>query len=331
MNIFFGNSSDKQPMIIIPEITKQKAQAALSIGSLSIGITTLIFILTHRAQMAFSLPKMKKQDIQQLPSVKWNAKMIAKNYMIRLTIAKFIIAETLHYQLEKFTNLNEEEANELLIQTVEELATTIPKPGAKLLAPRAINEKNILSHRSALMAKYIGIFQAKPLYDPGSIIKNTSIVLLNPVELFKCIISLHESLQIPLNENLQAALDSGNDSNYSKALMTIINDTLFEQIEQEPICFDDGIDLNTEDNKFPLEEILPLVNRPKPEKLTPVTQIPKAFLTNPLFAYAVGANERIAKENKITEKSTSKPKAVAKVKASAKPKAKARAKAVKEE
>lgn len=326
MNIF-ANSNDKQSMIIIPEVTKQKTQAALSLGDMSIGITTLIFILTHRAQIAYSLQKMKKQDIQQLPSVKWNAKMIAKSYTIRTTIAKFIIAETLHHQLEKYTNLSEDEVNELLSQAVEELATATPKPGAKLLAPRAINENNILSHRLALMAKYIGIFQAKPLYDPSSIIKNTSIVLLNSVELSKCIIRLHESLQIPLNESLQKALDSGNDSQYRDALREIINDTLFEQ---GPVCFDDGIDLTTEDNKFPLEEILPLVDRPKPEKLTPVTQIPIAFLTNPLFAYAVGENEKIAKENKIVKKPASKLKTAAKAKAPTKPRAKSKVRVEKE-
>nr|YP_009144873.1 hypothetical protein [Euglenaria anabaena]AKJ83320.1 hypothetical protein [Euglenaria anabaena] len=323
------NIKNERQMIIIPELNKQKVLAAEKIGSMSAGLTTLTFVLVHRAQISASLITLKKQDIQQLPSVKWNARLISKCPIIRRTIIKIVIAETINYELDEFVGLNPDQISNRLNETIDDLSQTVPTSGMRILPTRAINKTNLKSHRLAYIAKLVGIFQAKPLFEPGILIKNTSIILLSFEELAKLIIKMHENMQIPFDERIANALMTGNETTLTEAIKEIINEEIFNnQVDDinNNIRFEDAIDLNTSDNKTMLEQMFP-ISRSKPTEINEKSPLPENYLTNPLFAYAVSINEKQISETKKVSKTTNATSKSAKPspkrKAPAKPKPKA--------
>jgi hypothetical protein len=300
-------------ILILPEITKQKVIAADNIFPISTGLIIISILLAHRAQISSTLTKLTKQEIQQLPSMKWNAKQIAKSPIVRKTIAQLVVAETLTHEIYKFTKTNIEEANKIIVQTVENLAQSTPKAGSKILPPRAINENNLTSHRMALMAKYIGIWQAKPLYDPNSILKNISPTFLNPDELGKLVVLMHENLQIPIEKKYSDVYNSSKEKSHLEPLKSIVNEHLFEfneeeNDEDEKIIFDDAINFGTTNNITLIENIFPFISRPMPIESKFNEKIPEGLLNSPLFSYVANMNVKTAKEEKKSNKTISKKK-----------------------
>lgn len=324
------SSNPKNVAIIIPDVTKSQIQAANTIWPVSKGMTALIVITATRAQISASLPHINKSNIQQLESVKWNAKQIAKSPLIRTFVASLVIAQTYHFEFEKIKDLSSEEMEEHAKNLVQELVDTPPSPGNKVLPPRAIKDHNLNSHRLGLMAQKIGNWQAKPLFDPTSIIRNTPITTLTPEILLKHIILLHEQLEIELDE---VFLNENNseDQDVEDGLTVIMKEAIYYKSESsdDQIYFSDPIRLNSVNNKFPLENITPYINRPVPIDDLPTEKLPESLMANKLIKYASMVNETQSKEiidnkRKFSNKQVpvqriSKPKPKAKPKAKAQP------------
>jgi hypothetical protein len=315
--------SSKNISVIIPDVNKSLILAANSIIPISKGLSALVILISIRAQVSASLLYLDKSDIQKLESVKWNAKQIAKSPLIRSVAASLAIAQTYNLEFEKIRNMSPEEMNEHATNLVQELIDTPASPGNKILAPHAIKEHNLTSHRLGLMAQKIGNWQAKPLFDPSSIVRNLSISTLTPEALYQLIILLHEQLEIQPYDGL---INSKVDNHRIISLTNIMKESIYYNSVHldEIIEFYDPIRINSEDNKTPLERILTFTERPFPIETISIEKLPDSLLTNPLVKYASKINEDQAKEvklskakfsNKQVKSITSKPKAKAKSKA----------------
>lgn len=321
MNAYYNNN---KPILIIPNVNKQLIQAAEDIESTSVGIIILIILLAIRAQITsyLSQSQFDKQFIQQLASVKWNARLLAKLPIVRQLKACLSIAETSYFELSHLKNLGSEEQMEYIIDLAYELASSPPDPKAKTLNPRAINEYNIKSHRLALMSRYTGIWQAQPLFNPDSLIRNISIATLTPEELGKLILELHTTLEIKVEPSFSRAIlkakEENNPNPLTQALKTVVDEQFSEEIDGPKIIFEDAITLDTPNNLLPLETLFPFIVRTKAnDSFLNESPIPSELLKSPLLSYAANMNEKIKAEFK---KTTPKPKRAAKSKP--KPKAK---------
>lgn len=302
--------NNSNPLLIIPNITKQKISAANSVQPISAGLIVTIFLLAHRAQISASLPKMEKQSIQQLASAKWNARQFAKAPIVRSTIASIVVAETLMFEQNVWSNMTTDEAQNYAMNIYNDLLTSQITPGCRILPNNVINSNNIKSHRQALMAKYVGIWQATPIYEPNSIIKNITICNLNGNELGKQIISLHQNLQLEIDETFNSIImDSKNQDSFAEALSACITEYLLS--EDEELLFEDAITISSKDNLFPLERLISNVSRPLPIDNSYNEPINEELLSSPLFSYVAAQNESI-KPNKKKAKPSPKRKPKAK-------------------
>lgn len=293
--------SNTNPIVIVPDITKQKIKAAQEMNSMSIGLIITTVLIVHRAQLAAVLQKMEKQEIQQLPSIKWNAKQIAKADQVRLFMARLVVAETLNHELNTFKDLNINEAREKADSIAQELAATPPNPGIKILAPRAINANNLCSHRLALIARQVGTWQARPIYDPTSIVKNISITSLSGNDLGKLIVQMHQNLELDIDDTFDEAFkNSSSQEPHADALRAVIDEFLQSSDDENKLVFNDAINLGSENNKVPIENLFPFLERTKPyENIEEVSLTPEQ-LTSPLFNHALNLNEKLVKEVRKT-------------------------------
>lgn len=299
------NSTNNKPFLIVPEVTKQLVVAANSISPISAGLITTIVLLVHRAQISAKLLNFKKQAVQQLPSIKWNAKQLAKAPIIRALIANLVTANTLNYELKFIRPLTVDEAQKHAQTRSEDLVDNSPSPGAKVLSPRAINEKNLKSHRHALMARNVGTWQARPIYDPTSVVKNVSPAILSANELGKLIVILHETFGIELDETFESILVKSEDPDrYKEAIRAVIdqhlNTNAYAEDKENTIVFDDAIDFNSPDNKTPIESVFSFIQRPKPFLEVFEQSLSPELINSPLFNYALNINKELTQDVKKT-------------------------------
>lgn len=289
--------TNNKPLIVIPEITKPKILAAEAINSTSGGLIILTLLLAQRAQISSSLPQYQKQDIQQLESIKWNAKQIAKTSIIRNFVVQLVLADTINYEMNKIKSLSKEEIDEYINYLAKDLVQSSPNRDAKILHPRAINQSNIKSHRLALIARYIGIWQARPIFEPYQIIKNHPAQALNAEQLSDIIFELHNTFDINLDSRLNELISS--KLSKEEALITFIKEYFKDNMQDEKIIFSDIVNFKSVNNITPIEKLMPFIERPIPDTLISGEDFfSTELLANPLFNYGNNVNNTINKENK---------------------------------
>ena len=313
-------------IVVVPEITKPKMLAAENINTNSAGLILLTFLLAHRAQISATLNQLQKQDIQRLESIKWNAKQIAKNPIIKSFAVRLVVAETINYEFNNISNFTKEQLEEVVETIVQDLENSSPNRDAKILNPRAINTSNLKNHRLAKLAQLNGIWQARPIFEPNTIIKNHPAAALGPDEFTNTIIDLHESFGINLDPKLQSLIvESGNKT---ESLKTVINDLFAESLQSggTNLTFNDTIDFKSPNNLTPLEGFMPFISRPLPDTLLHNQgSLPNELLSNPLFSYGASINAALTRENKNSGFAQSPFPSVNNVQNSAKPKPKGQA------
>jgi len=285
-------------LVVIPEINKPKMTAAESINGTSAGLILSALLLTHRAQISASLGQLQKQAIQQLESVKWNARQIARNPIVRSFIVKLVIAETINYDLSNFKNLPPEEVKQTIDIIVKDLDEASPSRDCKILTPRAINQSNIKSHRLACIAQLIGTWQARPIFEPLHIIKNHPASALGVEQFSEIIFDLHVSFGIPLDPRLEELVAQCN--NKTDALRQFLKES-FEQslnIGLEPLIFNDTVDFKSPRNLTPIEDLMPFITRPLPDSsFIEQDSLPNELLSSPLLNYGNIRNTALVNEN----------------------------------
>ncbi len=285
-------------MVVIPEINKPKMTAAESIDSTSAGLIMITLLLTQRAQISASLGQLQKQSIQQLESMKWNARQIARNPLIRSLMVKLVIAETINYDLINFKNLPPEEVKKTIDAIVQELDETSPSRDCKILTPRAINQSNIKSHRLACIAQIVGTWQARPIFEPSLIIKNHPAAALGVEQFSTIVFDLHDAFEIPLDPRL-AELVATCD-NRTDALRQFIKES-FEKgsnIGVGPLIFNDTVDFKSPKNLTPIEDLMPFITRPLPDSsFIEQDSLSSELLSSPLLNYGNIRNTALVNEN----------------------------------
>lgn len=300
-----NQKNTNNPCIIIPLLSKNQIIAAESIEPTSPGLTILCVLLTHRAQLTTILSKIDPKTIQQLPSIKWNAKQIARSPIISQLNCSIIIADTFNFEIKKLRGLSKEEGMEHALQIKFDLQNSSPDPKAKILNLRAINDSNIKTHRLALKARNIGTWQAQGIFGAQNIVKHVSLSQLNGETLGVLITNLHNSLGIELDPIFQAALNKAQEEKstkpYTEALKASLNEHFisYNPDELKEIVFEDAINIDFPNNITPIEELFPSISRTKSnDNSLEMEQIPNELLNSPLFAHAVEVNTKLSSELK---------------------------------
>lgn len=305
MNELFRN----KPCLIIPQINKNQVLAAETIAPTSSGLIILTLLLIHRGQVRANLLEHEPKFIQQLPSIKWNAKQIAKNPVVKEFNARMIVAETIFYDMPKMRGMSQEKVTEYAENITNDLILSHPDPKAKILNSRALNDDNIMGHRKALMTRNTGVWQAQALFNPENIIKNTNLARLGIEEIGNLISELHNSLGIALDpvftQAYNEAINIGDKSPYINAIKATIQEYLVSTSDEfDKIVFEDAVNLDFKDNKTPLESLFPSLIRTKTNDLSGNTEpFAQELLESPLFSYAQNIYTREVNEiKKISSK-----------------------------
>lgn len=288
-----------KPHIIIPLVNRNQMMAADSITPASASLIILCILLAHRAQIRATLASNDPKFIQQLASVKWNAKQLAKSPIISELNSCLVIANTLHFELPNIRNLAHDEATEHVKCVTLDLIESSPDPKAKILNSRAINDDNIKFHRLALKARNIGAWQANPIFNYNEIIRNTQISKVTGEDLGQYITELHNTLNISIDpdfeDNYNDAVKENDPTPYTTALKKVVDERFVSHNPEElkEIIFDDAINLNNSNNLVPIEELFPSIQRTKPKDFSALTEpLPEDLLKSPLFSYASSIVEK---------------------------------------
>jgi len=272
------STKGNKPYFIYPLLNKKIILAMSEFTNPGKALFLLGYLLGWRAQASITLSNiLSKTDMQQLPSFRWNAKMIGKNGEIRFFAASLAVVQTLGFEISINGNLTPQEFKENCALKAKMLAEGKPPAGCRILPPQALNEKNIENHRFALMAQSIGTWQSRSLFEPGEIIKGTSISALSIEKLFELILFVLAEVGIDSKDQEFIPNDG------SESILNNIKQTLRNALGEIP-SFDDAITVGSTNNLLPLEDGLGY-NRSTPVDLTP--KVFTEFKSDPLYAFAL--------------------------------------------
>lgn len=249
-----------------------------------------VFLIVWRIQMAATFGNMMPtKEVQGMPSMKENAKLIAK--LARPIAVAVAVSRTLSYDPVILNPENDKSTRAVLLrETVENLIAEKPYRGSAVLKPNQINTETLGQHRQGIVSSLIGTWQSKALFDPRSVLTGippTTVTLKDVIDMAQDILSQTSQTTPPL-------------TNPDEELKAVEN-ALTEILSEFPHPINDGVYLNPT-NLFPLEANLG-VQRTGPSVIIAPPPI-SLDDTDPLL---VAANEQAVKLSKTLRKAPSPP------------------------
>lgn len=296
-------------MFYIPFITKSTVAIVEQLAPCYGELLFITLLMAHRAQVSIACASViPKDQVLQLESLKWNAKLLANHKQCKMFLAKIAVAETLAHEKENLAGLSVEESSKYLNQVAERLANEAKPKNARVIPPAAINPNNLNAHRHGKVAQYIGLAQAKPVFEPNKFISGISIANLDP----KGLLGLFEELSVKLNitpPNDGPLAPSTENKIPENGLILYIHELLGIQEGQIHVTFDDAINLGSESNLLPLETLFgaerPISHLSNKNK----TELSETDKSNPFLVAAVQQEnviiESIQKKTNATPKAKS--------------------------
>jgi hypothetical protein len=299
--------------IYVPFLSKKLAQLANNVYNVHDVILVIMFLTAHRAQISMaSLGILPKDKILQLESMKWNSRLLANAAELKRFYALVAICETLSQETENLLPLNSAKAAEYLDNLSEVLSQEAKPRNARVISNAAITQENLNVHRHGKMAQYIGLLQAKPVFEPANIVKGAAVSVMGPGSFLDTALATLEKLEIqPLPETVtdsyayfvrEALKTEGTSESEAKtkALSYLLSYTLGWAADYVEI-FDDAIGFGSDNNLLPLEVILP-ISRPINTVAKNVPNLTEEQMNNPFLREAadqlVSTNNEIKARNK---------------------------------
>lgn len=252
--------------IFIPILDKQTLMVMEQMSPCFDQLLLLSFFMAHRSQISMAtLGILNKEQLMQLDSSKWSAKQLANHPLLKNFYAKIAIAKTISFEMEVILKMTPEESKlhiNSLVESMSDPAFRQPKTG-RIISPASLNKDNISAHRHGLVAQMVGIVQAKPIFEPSSIVKNVSISNLSFITFWEMHSIMVQALSVNPVDSTFAQEDGSIPVQPSNEYMKLWlckqlgwYDENMTMDNMPKFTFNDTVILGNENNLLPLEEVL---------------------------------------------------------------------------
>lgn len=305
-------------MLIFPIFTVEALMLCNSIYPVYDTLVILTFLYAHRAQITSATTGILQKDkVLQLESIKWNSKLLANNPHLKLLYAQLAMVSTIQFEAKDLLDKTQEESAEILLQKSRDLSAETKPKNARVLSNSALNERNLNTHRHGKIAQFIGIGQAKPVFEPSSVFKGipmSNITVSQTAELF-----VETAEKLGITPGPQSFF--GPENNTEAFLRTIEKLLPVERPDMHQAIlrpeartqipktvFDDAINFGTPGNLLPLESAL-WVERPVRKKVDlNIGPLNEEQQKNPFLTAAISQREATLKDISSRTRPGSKPK-----------------------
>jgi hypothetical protein len=324
--------------LIIPSINISALSILAKFMPIGVWIGYTALLLIWRVQVTTSLsPSFNKiEEIQTLDTQKNIATIMSNSLPTKSLLAANALGETLY--LEKDAISSGIDLSDHLNNIVSEL-TTNPEggtlPPGKVLPSKLLTSENVTSHRGGLINKTRGIIQTRGIYSPMEILQGIIPSNLRIQDSIPLIDSLYTAIDItPTLEDFKTVFPQINVETTENVTPGEITTQYFiADISSRNFVFNDGINLGTQNNLFPIEKSLNITRNlppslsvdPIPEDIDPLMKLVLTQQNNAAKQITVVRTKKvISSPSSTSQKQTPPPAAAAKKKSPRKSSSKGR-------